>query len=207
MKKMISRRNFLKVAGASAAALGLAACGGSSSSTSTASSAAGSTAASSTAASGANGKVYFLNFKPEQDEAWQNLAKVYTEETGVPVTVVTAASGQYETTLMSEMEKSEAPTLFQVNGPVGLANWKDYCYDLSGSKLYGELTSDSFALKDGDAVTSIAYVIETYGIIYNKELLTAAGLNPSNPARFHRAVLIKNNQKKEYYYEKDDLSS
>ena len=28
MKKMISRRNFLKVAGASAAALGLAACGG-----------------------------------------------------------------------------------------------------------------------------------------------------------------------------------
>mgnify|MGYP002239766302 CR=1 FL=1 len=93
----------------------------------------------------------------------------------MPVTVVTAASGQYETTLMSEMEKSEAPTLFQVNGPVGLANWKDYCYDLSGSKLYGELTSDSFALKDGDAVTSIAYVIETYGIIYNKELLTAAG--------------------------------
>ena len=93
----------------------------------------------------------------------------------MPVTVVTAASGQYETTLMSEMEKSEAPTLFQVNGPVGLANWKDYCLDLSDSKLYGELTSDSFALKDGDAVTSIAYVIETYGIIYNKELLSAAG--------------------------------
>ena len=174
MKKMITRRNFLKVAGASAAALGLAACGGSSSSTTTASSAAGSTAASSTAAK-ADGKVYYLNFKPEQDQDWQDLAAEYTKETGVPVTVVTAASGQYETTLMSEMEKSEAPTLFQVNGPVGLANWKDYCYDLSGSPVYGELTSDSFALKDGDAVTSIAYVIETYGIIYNKELLTAAG--------------------------------
>ena len=172
MKKMITRRNFLKAAGVSAAALGLAACGGSSSST--ASSAAGSTAASSTAAK-ADGKVYYLNFKPEQDQDWQDLAAEYTKETGVPVTVVTAASGQYETTLMSEMEKSEAPTLFQVNGPVGLANWKDYCYDLSGSQLYGELTSDSFALKDGDAVTSIAYVIETYGIIYNKELLSAAG--------------------------------
>ena len=169
---MITRRNFLKAAGVSAAALGLAACGGSSNST--ASSAAGSAAASSTAAK-ADGKVYYLNFKPEQDQDWQDLAAEYTKETGVPVTVVTAASGQYETTLMSEMEKSEAPTLFQVNGPVGLANWKDYCYDLSGSQLYGELTSDSFALKDGDAVTSIAYVIETYGIIYNKELLTAAG--------------------------------
>ena len=167
MKKMISRRNFLKVAGASAAALGLAACGGSSSST--AASTAGSTAAS--AAPAAAGKVYYLNFKPEQDQAWQDLAAVYTKQTGVPVTVVTAASGQYETTLMSEMEKSEAPTLFQVNGPVGLANWKDYCLDLSGSDVYGQLTSDSFALKDGDAVTSIAYVIETYGIIYNKKII------------------------------------
>ena len=37
-----------------------------------------------------------------------------------------------KTTLMSEMGKSGAPTLFQVNGPVGLANWKDYCYDLTG---------------------------------------------------------------------------
>jgi raffinose/stachyose/melibiose transport system substrate-binding protein len=66
------------------------------------------------------------------------------------VTIVTAAEGTYEQTLTSEMAKSAAPTLFQVNGPVGLANWKDYCYDLSGSKLYGELTSDDFALKDGD---------------------------------------------------------
>ena len=96
MKKMISRRNFLKVAGASAAALGLAACGGSSSST--AASTAGSTAAS--AAPAAAGKVYYLNFKPEQDQAWQDLAASYTKQTGVPVTVVTAASGQYETTLL-----------------------------------------------------------------------------------------------------------
>ncbi len=107
MKKMISRRNFLKVAGASAAALGLAACGGSSSST--AASTASSTAAS--AAPAAAGKVYYLNFKPEQDQDWQDLAAEYTKETGVPVTVVTAASGQYETTLMSEMreERSSYP--------------------------------------------------------------------------------------------------
>ena len=123
----------------------------------------------------ATGKVYYLNFKPEQDEAWQNLAKAYTEATGVEVTVVTAASGEYETTLMSEMGKSEAPTLFQVNGPVGLANWKDYCYDLAGSDIYGQLTSDAFALKEGNTVYGIAYVIESYGIITNKTLLAKAG--------------------------------
>ena len=131
----------------------------------------GSSSGKKTAKSDAKGKVYYLNFKPEQDAQWQELAKVYTEETGVDVTVVTAAAGQYETTLKSEMGKSESPTLFQVNGPVGLATWKDYCYDLSDSAIYKDLQSDDYALKDGDEVKGIAYVIETYGLIYNKALL------------------------------------
>lgn len=118
------------------------------------------------------GTVYYLNFKPEQDKDWQKLATKYTEETGVKVTVQTAASGTYEETLKAEMAKSDAPTLFQVNGPVGLANWKDYCYDLSGSKIYSYLTSDDFALLGDDgSVKGIAYVIETYGLIYNKAIL------------------------------------
>lgn len=121
------------------------------------------------------GQVYYLNFKPEQDEQWQALAKSYTEQTGVPVTVVTAASGTYEETLTAEIAKDEAPTLFQVNGPVGLANWSDYCYDLTGSEILSNLTSDSFALKNGDEVAGIAYVIESYGIITNVELLEKAG--------------------------------
>ena len=124
---------------------------------------------------GAKGEVYYLNFKPEADPAWQALAESYTEQTGVKVTVVTAASGSYETTLQAEIEKDDAPTLFQVNGPVGLANWKDYCYDLSGSDIYKQLTSDAFALKDGSAVLGVGYVIESYGIITNKTLLDKAG--------------------------------
>ena len=124
---------------------------------------------------GDKGSVYYLNFKPEQDAAWQALAKEYEEETGVKVKVFTAAQGTYETTLQSEIEKDEAPTLFQVNGPVGLANWKDYCYDLSGSDIYKQLNSDAFALKDGNAVLGIAYVIESYGIITNTKLLKDAG--------------------------------
>ncbi|MDO4344322.1 MAG: ABC transporter substrate-binding protein [Eubacteriales bacterium] len=125
-------------------------------------------------ASAEGGKVYYLNFKPEQAEQWEDLAAAYTDETGVEVTVVTAASGEYESTLKSEMAKSEAPTLFQVNGPVGLATWKDYCYDLKDSEVYKNLKSDDFALVNEDgSVSGIAYVIETYGIIYNKALLNA----------------------------------
>ena len=152
----------------------LVGCGGGAASSSTPA-ASSDAVASSEAAPAAAGKVYYLNFKPEQDEAWQKLAAKYTEETGGPVTVVTAASGQYETTLMSEMAKSDAPTLFQVNGPVGLASWKDYCYDLSGTPFAGELTSDTYSLKDGDATLGIGYVIESYGLITNKTLLEQAG--------------------------------
>ena len=152
MKGRCNMKRFIALMMSLVMCAGLAACGGSDTS------------------SDDTASVYYLNFKPEQDAQWQSLAAAYTQETGVPVTVVTAASGEYETTLMSEMGKSSAPTLFQVNGPVGLANWTDYCYDLSDSAIYGELTSDDFALKDGDKVAGIAYVIESYGIITNKTL-------------------------------------
>ncbi|MDD3203996.1 MAG: extracellular solute-binding protein, partial [Pygmaiobacter massiliensis] len=97
----------------------LAGCGGAASSSTPA-------ASSGSTSTGAKGQVYYLNFKPEQADQWTALAKKYTEQTGVPVNVVTAASGTYEQTLKSEIAKTEAPTLFQVNGPVGLASWKDY---------------------------------------------------------------------------------
>lgn len=132
----------------------------------------------------ADGKVYYLNFKPEADEYWQELAEAYTDETGVPVTVLTAASGEYEKTLKSEMAKTDAPTLFQVNGPVGLQGWKDYCYDLKDSDIAKELTDDSFALMDGDKMSGIAYVIENYGIIYNKGLLKKAGYSAKDITNF-----------------------
>ena len=163
-------KKALSIVLALAMAASMAACGGATSSASTAAS----TSASSSA-SGAAGSVYYLNFKPEQADQWVALGKQYTDETGVPVNVVTAASGTYESTLTAEMAKTEAPTLFQVNGPVGLSRWKDYCYDLSKSDVYSQLTSDSFTVKDGDKFDGIAYVIETYGIIYNKALLKKAG--------------------------------
>ena len=121
--------------------------------------------------------VYYLNFKPEADKAWQDLAKKYTDETGVKVTVVTASEGRYEETLTSEMNKSSAPTLFQISGPVAYETWKDYCFDLKDTKLYQELISDDYTVKINDGVYGIAYVYEGYGLITNKTLLKEAGYN------------------------------
>ena len=126
---------------------------------------------SSTSGDDARGKVYYLNFKPEAADQWAALAKEYTKEKGVDVKVQTAASGTYEQTLKSEIAKTEAPTLFQVNGPVGYQNWKKYTADMSNTDVYKELTNQDVALKDGDKVVGVPYVMETYGLIYNKDIL------------------------------------
>ena len=115
--------------------------------------------------------IYFLNFKPESAAAYDEIAKVYREEKGVELKVVTAASGTYEQTLKSEMAKSAAPTIFQINGPKGYANWKSYCKDLKDTALYAALNEKNLAITDGDGVYGIPYAIEGYGIIYNAEIV------------------------------------
>ncbi len=122
------------------------------------------------------GYIYYLNFKPEADTAWQEIAKKYTEQTGITVKVVTAASGSYPSTLTSEMNKTDSPTLFVVNGTQGLASWEDYCYDLKGTKLYDQLESEDYCLYGSNgSLSAIGYCYECYGIIVNKELLEKSG--------------------------------
>lgn len=128
------------------------------------------------ASSDSKGSVYWLNFKPEADEALQGIAKTYEKENGVKVKVVTAASGNYNSTLTSEMGKSAAPTLFVVGNQAAVKTWDDYCIDLKDTDVYKELSTDAFNLKDENGkVASMGYCYESYGIIVNKKLLKKAG--------------------------------
>ena len=87
MKKRLMALALTAAVGATA----LTGCGGGETAVTTAAAteaakteAAATTAAPATeAAPAAEGSVYYLNFKPEQDQQWQDLAKVYTEQTGV----------------------------------------------------------------------------------------------------------------------------
>lgn len=127
-------------------------------------------------ASKAEGSVYWLNFKPELDETIQELGAKYTEETGVPVKIVTAASGTYSQTLQSEMDKSEAPTLFVVGNQAGVKDWGDYALDLTGTAIANELSTDAYNLYDESGkLVSIGYCYECYGIIVNPDLIEEAG--------------------------------
>ena len=139
------------------------------------------------ACGGGNGKgrVYWLNFKPESDEALQEIAKMYTEKTGVEVKVVTAASGTYNETLTAEMDKSEAPTLFVVGNSAAVDSWGEYCYDLTNTDIAKELNTDAYKLYDAEGkLCSIGYCYECYGIIVNKALLAKAGYSVEEITNF-----------------------
>ena len=123
-----------------------------------------------------DGSVYWLNFKPESDVVLQQVAKLYTEKTGVAVNVVTAASGTYSQTLTAEMDKSNPPTLFIVGNQAGANTWSDYCLDLAGTKIANELNTDAYNIYDENGkLCSIGYCYECYGIIVNVDLLEKAG--------------------------------
>ena len=145
----------------------------------------GSSSKSDKASSDSKGSVYWLNFKPEADEALQGIAKTYEKENGVKVKVVTAASGNYNSTLTSEMGKSAAPTLFVVGNQAAVKTWDDYCIDLKDTDVYKELSTDAFNLKDENGkVASMGYCYESYGIIVNKKLLKKAGYEVSDIKNF-----------------------
>ncbi len=160
----------------------LAACGGGSSQGAAAPAATDSGAAAPAATANAgSGRVYVLNQKPESADAWTAIAKTYTEQTGVPVEVKTAAAGTYATELQSEMAnatelqsemaKSEAPTIFNVGNTSSAQTWNDYTYDLKDSSIYEHLSDKSLCIEYDGKIASVANCYECYGIIYNKTIV------------------------------------
>ena len=122
------------------------------------------------------GRVYWLNYKPESDEALNKVAEIYEEKTGVKVKIVTAASGTYSQVLNSEMDKSNPPSLIVMKNMNDINMWGDCCIDLKGTPIEKELNTDSYNLyyKDG-RLAAIGYCYECYGIIVNKDLVEKSG--------------------------------
>lgn len=123
-----------------------------------------------------DGSVYWLNFKPELEDDAQALAAKYTEATGVPVKVFTAASGTYNEKLHAEMGKSGAPTLFVIGNTDGVKEWGDFAMDLTGTPIAEERSTDAYTLYDESGkMVSIGYCFECYGIVVNPDNVTKAG--------------------------------
>ena len=122
--------------------------------------------------SAGEGSVYMLNFKPESDQQWKELAEIYTEQTGVEVNILTAAERNLQhNPAQSEMAKAEAPTIFNIGNATAAQTWNDYTLDLSDSALYEHLSDKSLVILNDNKVAGVANCYECYGIIYNKTIL------------------------------------
>ena len=96
--------------------------------------------------------------------------------------MVTAASGSYMQTLKAEMAKSNAPTLFQINGQEGYGIWKDYLADISDYEVVEALNEDAQPITDKDgSVRGFPFAMEGFGILYNEEIFDRYFALP-NPA-------------------------
>ena len=137
-------------------------------------------------------EIRYLNFKPEIAEVYEEIAKAYEEETGIRLVVETAASGTYESTLTARMATSDAPTIFQINGPIGYASWSDYCADLKDTEIYNHLTDKGLAVTSGDGVYGIPYVVEGYGIICNQKILGQYFALPEKATEYNSIDEIRN---------------
>ena len=152
-------------------------------------------------ASADGGSVYWLNFKPELDETAQALAAKYTADTGVAVKVITAASGTYQKTLINEMGKSGAPTLFVIGNADGVKDWGEFAMDLKGTAIAEELTTDAYNLYDElvnfEGLKAVAEDIHANAETLGFDAFASADMDESSSWRYtgHLANL-------EYFYEK-----
>ena len=136
-------------------------------------------------ASDYTGTIRWLNYKPEVADQMNDLAKAYTEETGIKVQIDTAASNTYEQTLTARMDSTDAPAIFVVDGVNMLNTWKDYCRDLSDTDLYSWVTDDAYTMNDGNGtIYGISYALEGWGIIVNKAITDAYFASPNKSTEY-----------------------
>ncbi|EGL37954.1 ABC transporter substrate-binding protein [Oribacterium sp. oral taxon 108] len=165
-------------------AVALAGCG---SSSSTAGSKATEAAKADVAKEGASdftGTIRWLNYKPEIADQLVEVAKAYTDETGVNVQIETAASNTYEQTLTARMDSSDAPTIFVCDSMKMLNEWQDYCADLTNTKLNGFVSDQTYTLKKDDKVYGISYALEGWGIIVNKAITDDYFASPNKKTEY-----------------------
>ena len=111
---------------------------------------------------------------------WQALAKAYTEATGIPVTILTPEESDCDGTPLDALSGENSATIFCLHHTHELEERQEYCLNLTGTEIAGQLRQDIFALKNADAITGVAFNVESYGIIYNSLLLADAGYTQSD---------------------------
>lgn len=131
-------------------------------------------------------KVYQL--KVEINDALQTLAKKYEEETGVKVEVTSVGGGgDYGASLKAEFQKGTEPDIFMIQGAGDYGVWKHKIDDLTSEPWVKNAVEGTLNTVTVDnKVYGMPAATEGYGLIYNKEILDKAGIDPESIDTFDK---------------------
>ncbi len=123
--------------------------------------------------------IRIINGKIEIDGALQKYAKAYEEQTGVEVIIESIGGGaDIGATIKGYFAAGNMPDIFVFGGEGEFLTWEEHMEDLS-NETWAEDTAVAYKTPDGKVV-GFPYAVEGYGLTYNKDILEAAGVDPSS---------------------------
>lgn len=149
---------------------------------------AGTDAAATEAAETPEGAIRLVNGKPEINDQLNTLAAKYKEETGNDVVIETIGGDQKASdALKGYYQANNMPDIFFVESN-DIPDWDGKLVDLTGEQWTED--TDSELVVDGKTY-GFPYSVEATALGYNKEILDAAGVDPTKlttPAAWKEAV-------------------
>lgn len=145
-----------------------------------------SSAGGDTAKSGDGKVVKVFQLKVEINDALQELAKKYEEETGVKVEITSVGGGaDYGASLKAEFAKGTEPDIFMIQGAGDYEVWKHKIDDLSNESWVSKAVNGTLDTVTVDGkVYGMPAATEGYGLMYNKSILDKAGIDPASITSF-----------------------
>ncbi|UOQ44823.1 ABC transporter substrate-binding protein [Halobacillus salinarum] len=126
---------------------------------------------SSDEASGDGKSITIFQSKVEISDQLEELAKKYTDETGVKVEIWGTTGDDYFSQLQIKLNSEQGPSIFTLGNEREAEKLKSYLYDMS-DRDYVKNIAPNMALKQGDKLVGIPYGVEGFGLVYNKDLVS-----------------------------------
>ncbi|MDO5517548.1 MAG: ABC transporter substrate-binding protein [Clostridium sp.] len=135
---------------------------------------------------GSDKTIRVFQLKVEINDALQDLAKKYEDEKGVKVDIQSVGGGaDYGAALKAEFQKGTEPDVFMIAGKGDYETWKHKIDDLSDQPWKDNAVKGTLDTVTVDGkVYGMPAATEGYGLMYNKEILDKAGIDPSSITSF-----------------------
>lgn len=137
--------------------------------------------------SGDSVDVDIFQFKVEFRDQFEDLVELYMEENdGVNLSVQTVGGGNdYAASLKAQMASGNEPVIFNIGGPTELEEYREYLTDLSDTEAASSALEGSLnGVEEEGSVYGLPYALEGYGLVYNKEIFEAVGVDVSTLTTF-----------------------